>query len=931
MTSMRLNLEHYTSSLERQISVYEYENKLLKSKLRIQYEEDQVKRTKDKDGNGLEFQQGEAISSLTEIANKAEEDLKLEVQRSKTGDQKKRALEAKNAEIVEALKCSKRAILSLEEEITNLKDFRKKSELRAKMLARRRSAVISGLSGDNAKLREELEKSKLMVSNVEERVARVRSASEYEISQLRIRLTEVTRSYDNLRRNNGAEGNENSSIDEDKKKIMELEDSLASMRGWHDSLAKSLDNAEKRTRQYKAIADENTKSLEKTTLDFDKERNDIIKAHTLELNGKAEQLKLALDQKDEIILSITQNLESLQKSDQGKSDRILDLECKIDLHKEREQALQSEKEKLQEQVQAAEIAAETAKEEAQTQSKTMEAELRALRIKSEQLLAEKSVETQQKLCKKRMETELIVKKERKTSAEKLSKQRRESETLILEKENAIAKMLDAELQKQDENSSLKCEIEEMTETLQNLQSNNGNMGETISSLESENEILREKQVLANEDKANIQKKVSDLQEILQATRDAEDNRIREAAARQIQNVSRMYRAWRKLFYLRIEKGKKTAIQEILNDLVTQVEAQTANIKVDVKIVRKVASAGKVLKAKQGESVKERFSAAVWRGELCKHFYKKRTFKDKCKMCELPKSAHRCVEYVKNSGICSAGTSCIFMHDTMEDIIRERKQNEGSRKQRITIAKSGMNILIHEEVPTPIPEKLVQVNGVRRFRIQALSARDLIASDSNGLSDPYCKFCVIDGSNNIIAAQKTSIIKETLNPKWCSLHEKQSWLQCEHEISPEDSANNWTLCFHVKDDDAIGGNQELGTLKIDYNEIMRHESGWYDLQPTPRMKASAEKPYEHGDLGQIHVGFAFMEDKKPTEMAADTALDQNIIRQVSVQEVNRSNFDSLLHMSQKRTSLKMSKVHSVSSIASKNKPANFTTQTRQNSL
>ena len=49
-----------------------------------------------------------------------------------------------------------------------------------------------------------------------------------------------------------------------------------------------------------------------------------------------------------------------------------------------------------------------------------------------------------------------------------------------------------------------------------------------------------------------------------------------------------------------------------------------------------------------------------------------------------------------------------------------------------------------------------------LEVEVVEARNLLASDRNGLSDPYV---VIDPKSLISRSEKTPVIKETLNPVW----------------------------------------------------------------------------------------------------------------------------------------------------------------------
>ncbi|EFA76392.1 C2 domain-containing protein [Heterostelium album PN500] len=98
-------------------------------------------------------------------------------------------------------------------------------------------------------------------------------------------------------------------------------------------------------------------------------------------------------------------------------------------------------------------------------------------------------------------------------------------------------------------------------------------------------------------------------------------------------------------------------------------------------------------------------------------------------------------------------------------------------------------------------------------LQVNEARDLVAADTNGFSDPYCVL------NLGLQKKKTKTIKRTLNPKW-----GETFLM---RVSPMD------LRLHVvlSDWDAMSSDDFLGECYIDLNS-MNDQPTWYTLQPRP---------------------------------------------------------------------------------------------------
>ena len=92
----------------------------------------------------------------------------------------------------------------------------------------------------------------------------------------------------------------------------------------------------------------------------------------------------------------------------------------------------------------------------------------------------------------------------------------------------------------------------------------------------------------------------------------------------------------------------------------------------------------------------------------------------------------------------------------------------------------------------------------KFSLTAIEAKDLMAGDSNGLSDPYFKIPhkqrgVIDLPKK---TNRTKTIMKTLNPKW------NHTFECE--FNPQ-ACNK--LAIEVYDYDFIGKDDLLGTAEV----------------------------------------------------------------------------------------------------------------------
>ncbi|KAL6041498.1 FerI, variant 2 [Balamuthia mandrillaris] len=103
-------------------------------------------------------------------------------------------------------------------------------------------------------------------------------------------------------------------------------------------------------------------------------------------------------------------------------------------------------------------------------------------------------------------------------------------------------------------------------------------------------------------------------------------------------------------------------------------------------------------------------------------------------------------------------------------------------------------------------------------VTIVEARNLIAGDSNGLSDPYA--CLSVGKTKF----KTKTIKKTLNPRW----EESFFFTLPYP--PEQQR----LKLKVFDWDMIGSDDRLGKTWISLNFLIRGQEhgGWYPLEGVP---------------------------------------------------------------------------------------------------
>jgi Ca2+-dependent lipid-binding protein len=102
-------------------------------------------------------------------------------------------------------------------------------------------------------------------------------------------------------------------------------------------------------------------------------------------------------------------------------------------------------------------------------------------------------------------------------------------------------------------------------------------------------------------------------------------------------------------------------------------------------------------------------------------------------------------------------------------------------------------------------------------VQVIEARDLLAMDNNGFSDPYVKLQV--GKQRA----KTKVINKSLNPIW------------DEEFSFRVGDLKDELCVSVLDEDKYFADDFLGQIKVPLSTLLDSDnlsfgSKWYQLQP-----------------------------------------------------------------------------------------------------
>ena len=140
-------------------------------------------------------------------------------------------------------------------------------------------------------------------------------------------------------------------------------------------------------------------------------------------------------------------------------------------------------------------------------------------------------------------------------------------------------------------------------------------------------------------------------------------------------------------------------------------------------------------------------------------------------------------------------------------------------------------------------------------IKIVQARDLIAADSSGTSDPYVRIYMGD---DIKGAVKTKVVPKNLNPVW---NEK-------FEIQVPGALRRELLTIEVFDKDLIGSDDLLGKFTISLSSMeLRPTTGtyssklfgvvsrWYTFDPVPKAH-----PSDPDNNGEIEIEFELV--KKP---------------------------------------------------------------------
>lgn len=149
-------------------------------------------------------------------------------------------------------------------------------------------------------------------------------------------------------------------------------------------------------------------------------------------------------------------------------------------------------------------------------------------------------------------------------------------------------------------------------------------------------------------------------------------------------------------------------------------------------------------------------------------------------------------------------------------------------------------------------------------VDILSAKDLVAGDSTGTSDPYVKGSIkeLSGKPSKLYKFRSSTVKKTVNPEWDEYVHKRTWelkltpgQSCVIQVIPSTVPFTlfllraffffFDLSFYkrkVFDEDTMGQDENLGSATLEYteiNKIVSKQGG--EAQKTLNLKEKHGKP------------------------------------------------------------------------------------------
>lgn len=165
------------------------------------------------------------------------------------------------------------------------------------------------------------------------------------------------------------------------------------------------------------------------------------------------------------------------------------------------------------------------------------------------------------------------------------------------------------------------------------------------------------------------------------------------------------------------------------------------------------------------------------------------------------------------------------------IAQMKKQEEVRVAQKLNDANLSTSELIKQlnnQGIHPIVRKDAQEQKGQdghKLIISIKQARDLMAKDIGGYSDPYCMLLAYDANGCTLNSWKTPTMQENLNP---------SWMQGFDMTELVGEAKR--LHVQIWDADQVGQNDFMGEILIDFAafEHPGTTEAWYDLKPRPDM-------------------------------------------------------------------------------------------------
>ena len=134
-------------------------------------------------------------------------------------------------------------------------------------------------------------------------------------------------------------------------------------------------------------------------------------------------------------------------------------------------------------------------------------------------------------------------------------------------------------------------------------------------------------------------------------------------------------------------------------------------------------------------------------------------------------------------------------------------------------------------------------------VEIWEARDLLAADQNGSSDPYAVAELVDSSTGKIVkgtkSFKTPVAKKTLNPVWARS-------EAQGGNSPKAPGTEWntganvehlSIRLRIMDDDFMRRDASLGEFTINARDLLSKNQpivNWRDLSDSSKMKSGSAR-------------------------------------------------------------------------------------------